>query len=297
LIKEAKRERKELIKYLKNWDIEVIRNERDYIKQLYKEWKRIIWEWAQSSMIGSGNSFFGTASDPSLQTFMNATGLTCKKVWNIFLVHKMPPSSVWNRPWFLKYPETEALNNFRDQYDERGVSTWRARDLFYYSLPETARWAWLNVRGIDDESKIVPVFNRVDGIEDALALDPSGILRVVVWYDYKVKDILNGNTNTTISVWINGCAKVNPKEVLKNYPEKSAQSMLFGVKESNLRFLEIGGNDIQEKINTLLWYHLWAIYRKNEEREYLIGTWPSRDDLEMRKWTPKRNINISYKSA
>jgi hypothetical protein len=48
----------------------------------------------------------------------------------------------------------------------------------------------------------VPVFNRVDGIEDALKLDPSGKLRVVTGYDYKVKDILNGNKDTTISVGI-----------------------------------------------------------------------------------------------
>jgi len=45
-------------------------------------------------MIGAGNSFFGTASSPSLQSFCETTGLTVKKVGNVFLVHKMPPSSV-----------------------------------------------------------------------------------------------------------------------------------------------------------------------------------------------------------
>jgi hypothetical protein len=113
-------------------------------------------------------------------------------------------------------------------------------------------------------------------------------LRVVTGYDYKVKDILNGNKDTTISVGIQWNEKITPKELLKNYPEKSMQSKLFDVKEKDLKFLEVQGNDIQEKITNLLWYHLGAIYRKDEEREYLIWMGPSRDDLEMRKWSPLR---------
>ena len=239
-------------------------------------------------MIGSANSVFGSASAPSLERFLNATWLTVKKVWNIFIISKMPGSSVWNRPWFLNLPDSPELNAFRKKYSEIWVSTGRERDLLYYSLTETARGAWLNLRGIDNESKVVPVFNRVDGIEDALKLDPSGKLRVVTGYDYKVKDILNGNKDTTISVGIQWNEKITPKELLKNYPEKSMQSKLFDVKEKDLKFLEVQGNDIQEKITNLLWYHLGAIYRKDEEREYLIWMGPSRDDLEMRKWSPLR---------
>jgi len=285
LINEMKREKIEILEYIARWEIEVIANERDYIKHL----KGIkIWEWAQSCMIGSANSVFGSASAPSLERFLNATWLTVKKVWNIFIISKMPGSSVWNRPWFLNLPDSPELNAFRKKYSEIWVSTGRERDLLYYSLTETARGAWLNLRGIDNESKVVPVFNRVDGIEDALKLDPSGKLRVVTGYDYKVKDILNGNKDTTISVGIQWNEKITPKELLKNYPEKSMQSKLFDVKEKDLKFLEVQGNDIQEKITNLLWYHLGAIYRKDEEREYLIWMGPSRDDLEMRKWSPLR---------
>jgi len=287
LIENAKKEREKICAYIKNWDIEIIWNERQYIKSLHSDWKKIVWEWAQSSMIWAGNSFFWTASDPSLHTFSNTTWLTSQKVWNIFLVHKMPPSSVWERPWYLKFPNSPQLDIFIDNYWECWVSTWRSRDLFHHSLCETARWAWLNVRWIDDEWKIVPVYNRVDWIEDSLKID-NWLLRVVIWFRYQAQKLIDW-TKEQVNVWVLGAQALMPKTLLKNYPEKSSQSTLFDLTEADLRLIEISW-DITLKIEKLLWYYNAAIYRQSVEREFLIWVWPDRDDLELRKGVPLRRI-------
>lgn len=287
LIWYAKKERKEIIEYIKNWTIEIIENEKQYIKWLHKKWKKIIWEGAQASMIGAENSYFWTASDPSLWEFCRRTWLTVKKVWNILLVHKLPPSSVWERPWYLKIPDSPELDEFRKKYQEFWVSTGRQRDLFYHSLPETARWAWLNVRGIDDEEKIVPVYNRVDGITDSLKLD-NWLLRMVIGFRYNVGDILKWNFTKDVGVLWNKL--LNPKNLLSNYPEKSWQLWLFWVEQEDLRFIEMDGDNIEEQIEQLLWYYNASIFRKDEEREFLIWTWQGRDDLELRKGAPLRNF-------
>jgi len=287
LIKNAKKEREKICEHIRKWNIEIIWNERQYIKSLHSKWKKIVWEWAQSSMIWSGNSFFWTASDPSLHTFSKTTGLTSQKVWNIFLIHKMPSSSVWERPGYLKHSNSPELDIFRDKYWECWVSTWRARDLLHHSLCETARWAWLNVRWIDDESKIVPVYNRIDWIEDSLKLD-NWLLRVVTWFKYMAKRIVDWPMEQ-INVWVLASEALMPKNLLKNYPEKSAQATLFGLTREDLRLIEIKW-DISSQIEQLLWYYNSAIFRRNSEREYLVWTWPDRDDLDIRKGRPLRRI-------
>ncbi len=287
LIQSAKKEREKICKYIKNWDIEIIWNERQYIKSLHGKWKIIVWEWAQSSMIWSWNSFFWTASDPSLQTFSDTTWLTSQKIWNIFLIHKMPASSVGERPGYLKHEASPELNDFRQEYQEFWVSTWRQRDLYHHSLPETARGAWLNVRWIDTESKIVPVYNRVDGIEGSLAID-NWLLRLATGFSYTAQKIIDGPLEN-IQVWIAGGEVIMPKNLLKNYPEKSAQAALFDLTHNDLNLIELEW-DIHTKIEKLLWYYNAAIFRKDEEKEFLIWTWPKRDDIELRKWSPLRSI-------
>jgi adenylosuccinate synthase len=280
LIAHAKLERTKILRLIDTWVIEVIRNEREYIKDLHRNGKKIVGEWAQSSMIGSDNSFFWTASDPSFETFSRVTWLTAKKIGNVFLVHKLPPSSVGTRPQYLKFPEWRPVNDFRAQYKEWWVSTSRPRDLFRHSLPETARWSMLNVRWIDDEWKIVPVYNRVDGLKDSLMLD-NNMLRAVTWFSEK---------SMALTVWIHDDeTKITPESLLTNYPEKSAQAQLFGLTEENLRLVEMPW-EFDQKVEQLLWLYNASIFRKDANRTFLIGTWPDREDLELRNWTPLRSI-------
>lgn len=287
LIQYAKKERKQILEFIRKWNIKIIRDEKPYIKDLHRKGSKIVWEGAQSSMIGSGNSFYWTASQPSLETFLQTTGLTAEKVWNIFLVHKLPPSSVGTRPGYLKIPESPELTEFRDNYDEYWVSTKRPRDIFHHSMPETARWAYLNVRWIDDESKIVPVYNRIDGLEDALKID-NGLLRAVTWFSYDQVDKIHWSTRH-IKVWVHGNEKLSPKNLSRNYPEKSEQAWLFNLDETNLRMIEIKW-DIKTQTSQLVWNYNAAIFKKDDEREFLVWTWPTRDDMELRKWKPIREL-------
>lgn len=280
LIAHAKLERTKIMEYIDNWNIEIISNEREYIKDLHRSWKKLVGEGAQSSMIGSANSVFGTASDPSFEAFSHITGLTTKKIWNIFLVHKLPPSSVGTRPQYLTFWEWRQVSDFRTKYSEWWVSTKRPRDLFRHSLPETARWSWLNVRGIDDEGKIVPVYNRVDGIKDSLQLD-EGMLRLVTGFSDRAM---------WLSVWVQDQeTKLSPENLLRNYPEKSAQAQLFWLTQENLRLVELTWN-FDEKVEKLLGAYNASIFRKDEERTYLIGTGPDREDLELQVWSPLRQL-------
>ncbi len=286
LINSAKQERAQIVHYIQKWYIEVLENEQDDIWDLHNSWKKIVWEWAQSSMIGMWNSIYGTASTPSLQTFKSATWLQNDAVWNIFLVNKMPPSSVWVRPWFLKYPPSKALHDYVEKYNEKGVSTWRHRDLFHYSLPEMARWAKLNTSWIDDEKKIVTVFNRVDGIEEAIKLGSKEVIEYVSWYRYKVNSLIGREERF---VWVEKKDIITPKTLLRNYPSKSVQSWMFDSSDTHLCLQELSWS-IEQQIQDLLELHLSAVYSDDSTWEYLIWTWPSRDDLELRSWTPKRFI-------
>lgn len=289
LINKSKIERDKIIKYIQNWTIEIINDEAQFIDKLNSKWKKIVGEWAQSAMIGSWNSIYWTASEPSLQSFLNVSWLSEQKVWNIFLVHKMPPSSVWIRPWYLKFPESEELKIFRNKYSERWVSTWRDRDLFNYSLPETAKWSTLNTKWLSDDSRIVPVYNRIDWITDWISIDPTKNLRIVTWFSYTIDSILKW-WKSNIEVWVLWFENINPKNLLKHYPQKANQVDLFTVKPSDLRIVDVKWRTINEKINNLLWLHMAAVCSSDIEREYLIWTWPSRDDLEVKIAKPIRTI-------
>jgi len=130
LINDAKKERAQIKKYIDNESIQIIDNEKQYLADGIAKWWKIIWEWAQSTLIWSDNSYFGSASSPSLQAFLKATWLTVEQVGNLFCSHKIPTSSVWERPNFAIMSETEILAWFRHVYKEYWVSSWRPRDMF-----------------------------------------------------------------------------------------------------------------------------------------------------------------------
>lgn len=287
LIEKAKEERNKFINVIETYWIEILQDEKSYIKELLKSWKTIVWEWAQSSMIGSTNSFFGTASDPNVLRFLNASWLQQKNIWNIFLVHKMPASSVWVRPWFLKFPDSEELDNFREKYNEFGVSTNRSRDLFEYCPIEIARWAKLNLNWFSDLSKVVPVYNRVDWIEDSMSIS-DWELRIVTWYTYEKKDIYWKIDR--VNVWLKDDLELCPENLLRNYPSKSLQVNTFWVQTKDLNFEKVEWETVARKIEKLLWYYNWAIFEEDGVVDFLIWTWPQRQDLELKSWKPLRKL-------
>jgi len=290
LIKYAQKEEKLIREYIKKWVIELIYDEKKYIKKLVKENKKIIWEWAQSVMISEENSYFWTASTPNLYTFLKVTWLESKHIWNIFWIFKMPPSSVWTRPTFMQFPKSKALDDFIKKYGEFGVSTGRVRDLFYHSLVETARARYIATYWLDDESKFVPVFNRVDGLECSFKMYPEEKVKIITWYKYKSRDLINENEISKITVWIDD-QEITPNNARKKYPTKSQQLNLFDINsEKDIIFNNITGNT-DEKIEKILKSHLAAMFKKDEEIEYIVWVWPDRNDLQLRKDKPLRVLD------
>lgn len=148
-----------------------------------------------------------------METFCAVTGIDPASIANLFAVFKMPPSSVGTRPQFLAYTENEILRQLRDQYSERGVSTGRPRDIFRYSLPEFARAMTLMIGDVAfPRDRVVPVFNRVDGIPDFAQLEPEGLTVTTGWkFRQGVENILVGNVTRD---------PITPESVLKNYPDR-----------------------------------------------------------------------------
>lgn len=199
----------------------------------------------------------------------------------------MPPSSVWIRPWFMKFPDSKYLTEFREKYKEYGVSSWRTRDLFYHSLVETARAIFIATYQLDDESKFVPIFNRVDGLKDSFKLYLDGQVKIITWYKYKIKNLFDENTEEEITVWLDWKI-ITPTNARKKYPTKSQQLSLFSIdSEKDIKFKNIDGT-IEEKIDKILRYHLAALFETDNEIEYIVWTWPERNDLSLRKSKPLR---------
>lgn len=170
----AQEDRERLLMLQKEGMIEVIPDEKDYIGNLKDKGKRIVAEGAQGALISANYSPFGTASNPSIQTFCEVTGMEGSSIANLFAVFKMPPSSVGTRPQFLAYAASAILQKLRDKYSERGVSTGRPRDIFRYSLPEFARAMALMIGDVAfPRDRVVPVLNRVDGVPDFAQLEPE----------------------------------------------------------------------------------------------------------------------------
>ncbi len=283
LINNAKNERAQIIKYKDNGSIEIIDNEKEYLAAGIEKGWRIIWEWAQSTMIWSSNSYFGSASTPSLESFLMASWLTVEQLANLYLTHKIPTSSVWERPNFAIMPETDVLNWFRKKYEEFWVSSWRPRDIFHPSLPELAQGNSLAYHWIDDMNKVVPVFNRVDGIEDMCKLYSNWLIKVLTWYEFD-----DGRGNGLRKVGLEWNEIITPDILLQWYPNKSDQLHLFNWVTPE--FKKLYTKDTPDTIEKYLGIHLATIFDSDKEREILIWTWPWREDLELMKWSPLRQF-------
>ena len=284
LIHHAKHEREEVIKYIQTWIITLVENEKEFIKTHFEQWKIILWEWAQSALIWSNNSIYGTASSPWVESFINATWLKAKNIGNAFLVNKFPPSSVWMRPKFLQYFNSSELENFINNYREFWVSTWRKRDIFMLSLPEICHSTQLNVSWLLDDERIVPVVNRMDALNDVFRIS-NNQLPVVLWYNY-TKPTLDTRMKDIVQVWIWWEEKIHPENLSQNYPLRSQQDFLFHLspKSLHIRYLT------QEKATDILWIYTASMSVSDLEREVILGTGPERHDLQLKKVSPVRYI-------
>ncbi len=276
------REKEILERYGSEWALRIEKDEKSFIQDcIAKGWK-IIWEGAQSSLIGSKNSIFGTASHPSIAAFSEATGIYTEQIWNIFIVKKYPSSSVGTRPQFLTYPDSKWLKWFRNpkKYNEFWVSSGRARDLFLQSLPETARGVELILCWID-ESKVVPVYNRMDAFKDAKKLY-DGKVPLVKWYSYEWHEAIR-------NVGLQDDDTISRQKLLRWYPQKWEQAWLMWI-PIDLDIHEIQWNTV-EQMEQLLAYQNAAIFNTDAgAREFLIGTGSKRWDLAYMKWEPMREL-------
>ena len=275
LIKHSMHERAQMLKYIDDWKIQIVDDEQWYFDDLDASWKKIVFEWAQASMIGSANSYYWSASDPSIKKIKEITDYSSDQIWNVFWVLKMPHSSVWERPDVLKVSESKELNEFRDDWEEFWVTSWRPRDIFHYSAPEAARGFALATRWLKDESRYVPVFNAVDRIPDSLRIYAEKKLQMVTNYKYRVWDTIK-------LVGVEEGQDINPENLRKNYPSKSKQLHLFNVKKEDITFKDIPWKDINQQIDNLLGLHLWAMFKWDDNVEFLVWTSPWRDWLEAR---------------
>lgn len=275
----AKKEKEILEKYINEWVIQIIDDEKSFIQDGIDKGLKVIGEWAQSSLIGSKNSIFGTASHPSIAAFSEATGIYGEQIGNVFIVKKYPSSSVGTRPQFLAYPPSKELDDFRNKFGEYGVSSWRLRDLFVQSLPETARWVELILSWID-ESKIVPIYNRMDAFEEAKALY-GGKVPLVTWYSYQASDFKR-------QVWLQTSDTISRKSLLRWYPQKSEQAWIMWI-NVDLDIHEIQWNTVAQ-MEQLLAYQNAAIFNTDGPKEFLIGTGPGRWDLAYMKWVVMREL-------
>jgi adenylosuccinate synthase len=280
LINIAKKERAQLIELKNKWILTVVDDEKAFLNDLHDDWKIIIWEWAQASLIWSANSEYGTASDPSVQSFCNNTWLAANKIWNVFMVYKLPWSSVGERPSYLNLDNTKNLNQFCVDFDEFWSTTKRKRDMRYFSLPEVARWAELCTNWRVDEEYFVPVFNRVDWLEDALKIFNSWALEVVTGYRYT-----DGNGNIK-QVWN---SNISPKDLSKNYAQRSQQEAYFNIERIDMDIVSLTWN-IQEQTDKLLWLHIASIFNSDWWKDCLLWTSPDRSGIIYKNISPIRSI-------
>ena len=279
----------------------IIGDEKEKIRQLIRENGRIIGEWAQSLLIGDAHSVYGTTSNPDVTTFCEATGIREDEIGNIFLVMKLPPSSVGTRPIdFMRYPESSLLERLRQDYREFGVSTGRPRDIVQISLVETARavellLAWT---GSPDtlRDRIVPVLNRADGLRDFAELT-GGQIPIVTGYTHHVWGETHVGLYEDAIDRTRSVTTITPKNLLTNYPDRNMLGHPDMFKTSSDKVIKrMVGWDLS--VNTdRMWagvgyvteYVLAAIFGNDVPRDVILGTWPKRGDLVVvRKMTPSR---------
>ncbi len=282
LVGHARQDHNRLKGLLTDWMIEIIEDEKDYIGQLKNEGKKIVAEGAQWALISANYSPFGTASNPSLETFCQVSGIDPQSVANLFAVFKMPPSSVGTRPKFLAYAESEILAQLRQQYKEFWVSTKRPRDIFGYSLPEFARAMALMIGNVVfPENRIVPVLNRIDGIPDFATLEPDGLTMTTGWkFRWAVDNVLVGIHDHTTSI--------APWNALNNYPNRDTMGSeaLFGATSDDRFLRKILGDvnapqtpqNISDGVQYLIQSVFAAMFNQNVVPDAIVWFWPGRED-------------------
>ncbi len=287
LIKELQLDQIEKLRIRIEWAEIRLVDERDAIRTIIKNGWKIVWEWAQAALISRDQSIYGTSSNPNIQTFCEATGITPDQIANIYAVMKLPPSSVGTRPiGFMKYPETLPLQNLREKYSEFGVSTGRPRDLVKISLVEISRAVELILQGTTWlEDKMVPVFNRIDGLSDFSQLT-GGKIPLVTWY---IHNVWAHNPVWAHSENFGGAKNLDltPANLLLNYPNwaQNSSNAMFNISQDSSRILGISGDmhvsgeSIWVWVSYLLEYILSAMFASDKTRDVILGTWPKREDL------------------
>lgn len=189
----------------------------------------------------------------------------------------MPPSSVGTRPQFLAYAENAILRKLRDQYNERGVSTGRPRDIFRYSLPEFARAMALMIGDVAfPRDRVVTVFNRVDGIPDFAQLEPEGLTVTTGWkFRQGVENILVGNVTRD---------PITPESVLENYPDRETMGSeaVFGADCRDLFLQRVLGEihssqtptSVSSGVKRLLGMILASMSNRDKIPEVILGFGP-----------------------
>jgi adenylosuccinate synthase len=283
-----------------------IDNEQEKIDEYRKAKKWIVWEGAQSVLIGSGHSIYGTASMPDVSTFCAATGIRPEEIANIFPVLKLPPSSVGTRPLqFMKYVESEALGLLRMQYQEFWVSTRRPRDLMKISLVEIAQAVKLILAGMPEilHDRVVPVLNRVDGLHDFSTLSGWQI-PVITGFTYtrprlewigRIYDIIHAGIYEYKN---NKIPEITPSYLLKNYPSRgdwSSEYMFWAYMGSTSMErtvwwdFQVTTEQIWEAVHYVIQYIMAAMFAWGDSREVILGTSPDRSGLVLaRDITPHR---------
>ncbi len=288
----------EIIRSLyKEWKIK-IGDEKVKINQLRKDWKKIVGEWAQAVLIGSDHSIYGTASSPNVQVFCNATGVSPEEIANLFLVYKLPPSSVGTRAiQFMRYVESAALQTFRQKYREFGVSTGRPRDLVKISLFEIAEAVRLVLLWTSQylSDRIVPVLNRADWLNDFSTLT-WGSIPVATWFSY-TRPNLEGKWNTHESWWVVVWdEKITPDTLLRWYPSRSdwsSEYMFNSAGSLSERLVQwdfsVSTDQIGMAVHNVVQYIIASIFKSDSGREVILGTSPDRSWLVLaRDIFPKR---------
>lgn len=296
LINRAKAERKQLLKLIEDGVVDVLDDEVWFIDEALWKMLRILWEWAQSSMISSDASLFGTASNQNIASFCKATWISLSDIFNVFLVNKLPPSSVWERAekYFAAYPDSPILKVFRDIFDEYGTSTWRARQVLLFILTHIAKWTDLALSGFTDYDRVVPVLNRIDGLSEAAKLDIHNRIVVATWYYKEWKDNLGKSTWLEAVGIVDETTELTHDALMHNSPGRSESSMetMFDINPAHVVTREVQWdssiylNDNKEVtsiwdwVMNLSWIYkdtmLWA---NNQCSEILAGTWWKRTDL------------------
>lgn len=122
--------------------------------------------------------------------------------------------------------------------------------------------------------RVVPVFNRVDGIPDFAQLEPEGLTVTTGWrYRGEVNDVLVGIHDFTTPIM--------PDNLLRNYPDRMTMGNeeVFSATCDDLFLLKLGGEmalkqtptGLSSTVSNLLRVILGSIYPHNRVPEAILG--------------------------